>query len=204
MKGYTSWPVRAVRQNSCLQTEDCAVLVPLLYDRETTEEQVLLEVRSAGLRWQPKEICFPGGHIEAADSSPWAAAMRETAEELGIDAAGIHYIGALDYVESPIGVRVYPFAARLDTRRWRPARAEVDHVFTIPLSFLQKQTPEIAYFQLQGRPLSPSLITMGVPENWRPRTTYEVKIFTYKNYKIWGITAQILDNFLGIRAIIQT
>ena len=86
-----------------------AVLVPLV--RHNGRLGVLFEVRSAELNRQPGDICFPGGRIELDDDGPQAAAMRETQEELSLPADAIEVIGPLNYMVSPIGVVIYPFAA---------------------------------------------------------------------------------------------
>ncbi len=62
-----------------------AVLIPIV--REKTGAAFLMEVRSQNV-WQPGEICFPGGHIEAGET-PIGTALRETKEELGIDPASL-------------------------------------------------------------------------------------------------------------------
>ena len=40
--------------------------------------------RGAGLRLHPGEAAFPGGAIDSTDDGPVQAALRETAEEVGI------------------------------------------------------------------------------------------------------------------------
>lgn len=196
------WPERIVRQNSCMNTIPCAVLVPVVL--VDGEEHALFEVRSSSLHWQPGDICFPGGAIEAGDASPLAAALRETREELGISASHIHVWGPLDYVESPVGVTVWPFAAYVDTMDLSLSAAEIDHIFTVPLAWFARHTPERARIELATRPAPgfPPGLSASNQVGWKQRRTYTVRIYTYKNYKIWGITAHILDNFLGIRAII--
>ena len=72
MKPFTPWPERIVRQNTCLNTVPCAVLVPVIH--KDGEEHLVFEVRSSKLDWQPGEICFPGGRIDKTDASPLAAA----------------------------------------------------------------------------------------------------------------------------------
>ena len=58
-----------------------AVLVPLL--RRADGLHLLYEVRSAALRRQPGEVCFPGGKLEPGEA-PLDCALRETWEELGL------------------------------------------------------------------------------------------------------------------------
>ena len=51
MKAFKPWPDRIVRQNTCMNTRACAVLVPIIY--KDGEEQAVFEVRSSKLGWQP-------------------------------------------------------------------------------------------------------------------------------------------------------
>ena len=203
MKAFKPWPDRIVRQNTCMNTRACAVLVPIIY--KDGEEQAVFEVRSSKLGWQPGDVCFPGGRIDDGDDSALEAALRETKEELGVDPSHIHVWGPLDYMESPVGVTVWPFAAYMDTDDFVLSRDEVDHTFTVPLSWFDEHEPEIGRVELATRPAPgfPKGLDISHQTGWKQRRTYNVKIYTYENYKIWGITAHILDNFRGIRAIIQ-
>lgn len=93
----------------------------------------------------------------------------------------------------------------MDTDDFVLNRGEVDHTFTVPLSWFDEHEPEIGRVELATRPAPgfPKGLDISHQTGWKQRRTYNVKIYTYENYKIWGITAHILDNFRGIRAIIQ-
>ena len=203
MNYYAPWPERAVKQIPCLNTRPCAVLLPLI--EKDGERHVVFEVRSSKLRWQPGDICFPGGGIEPGDGSALAAALRETKEELGVDSSHIHVLGPLDYVESPVGVTVYPYAAYVDTTDFTINEEEIDHIFTVPLQWFDEHEPEIATMETATRPGPdfPRDMAAARQSGWKRRTTYQVRIYRYGAYKIWGITACILDNFRGIRAIME-
>jgi 8-oxo-dGTP pyrophosphatase MutT (NUDIX family) len=56
---------------------------------------LLLIRRSAALRKHAGQPAFPGGAIDAADGGPVRAALREAAEETGIDPASVHVAGVL-------------------------------------------------------------------------------------------------------------
>src|SRR5664280_78812 len=159
-----------------------AILVPLV--REQGQLGVLFEVRSAGMSWQPGDICFPGGRIELDDDGPLAAAMRETQEELGLPAAAsIDILGPLNYVVSPIGVMVYPFVGYIkDFDRICPNRDEVSEVFVAPLDYLLAEEPLIAHMELATRPLPDfplDLLTTSYTREWKRRTTYPVLFYQY-------------------------
>ena len=64
-----------------------AVLV-LLNDISDGPEVVLLQ-RSYTLRHHPGEIAFPGGSRESTDRNPAATALREAAEEIGLNPSSV-------------------------------------------------------------------------------------------------------------------
>ena len=172
MDEFKPWPERIVRQNPCMNTVLCAVLVPIV--RIDGEEHVVFEVRSSKLSWQPGDICFPGGVIEQRDASPLEAALRETQEELGVGLPHIRVWGPLDYVESPVGVKIYPFAAQLDTTNFVVSRGEIDHLFTVPLAWFSGCKPEVAQVELATRPGPgfPAGLPVSGQAGWKKRSTY--------------------------------
>ncbi|MBC8014439.1 MAG: CoA pyrophosphatase [Sporomusaceae bacterium] len=176
---------------------NAAVLVPIIWENE--QMAVLFEVRSTHLSWQPGEICFPGGRIEVTDDSPLSAAVRETAEEIGFKADQIQVLGALHEVISPIGVRLYPFVGYIhDAQQVTPNPDEVSEVFTVPLEFLLETEPIVGHMERCTRPLAdfPFHLVPGYSENWKRRKDYQVLFYQYKQYVIWGLTAQILYRFI--------
>ena len=70
---------------------------------------LLLIQRKAGLRRHGGQPAFPGGAIEAGDAGPVGAALREAAEEVGLDPSGVDVIGtAPELFISRSGFRVVP------------------------------------------------------------------------------------------------
>ena len=176
-----------------------AVLVPLVW--ENGQLSVLFEVRSHELAWQPGEICFPGGHIEDSDDGYLAAAVRETREELGLGKEQIQVLGELHEVISPIGVRLYPFVGYItDPHLINPNRHEVSEVFTVPLDFLLGIEPIVGHMERCTRPLAdfPFELLPGYSDQWKKRKNYHVFFYKYHQHVIWGLTAQVLHNFLEI------
>jgi len=177
-----------------------AVLVPLVHHNGRLG--VLFEIRSASLNWQPGDICFPGGRIELDDSGPQAAALRETREELGLQEAAVEVLGPLNYVVSPIGVSVYPFAGYIKNYDLiRPNHGEVEEVFVAPLDYLLAAEPLTAHMELATRPLSDfplSLLGDSYSRDWKRRTTYPVLFYQYGGHVIWGLTARVLYGFLNV------
>ena len=178
---------------------NAAVLVPIVQENE--QMAVLFEVRSTHLSWQPGEVCFPGGRIEVRDDSPLSAAVRETSEEIGLTAEQIQVLGALHEVISPIGVRLYPFVGYIhDAQEITPHPDEVSEVFTVPLEFLLATEPIVGHMERCTRPLAdfPFHLVPGYSENWKRRKDYQVLFYQYKQYVIWGLTAQVLYRFIEI------
>lgn len=176
-----------------------AVLVPLI--KRDGGLSVLFEVRSAKLKRQPGEICFPGGRIEAGDPNPLAAAVRETAEELGIDANFIKPLGPLDYVVAPIGVLLHPFAGYIDEKAvLKPNKDEVAEIFTVPLEYLLDVQPQVAHMELATRPREdfPAHLLPEYQMEWKKRYTYSLLFYQYEKYVIWGLTARVLASFLKV------
>lgn len=177
-----------------------AVVVPLI--QKEGKLGVLFEVRSPHLAWQPSEICFPGGRIEASDPSPEAAAVRETAEELNLSSEYIKILGPLDYIVSAIGVIVYPFAGYImDEEKIKPSRDEVAEVFVVPLEYLLANEPQYGIMDVGTKPVEGfplELLPDKYPQDWRRRGAYPVLFYRYKEYVIWGLTARLLSDFIEV------
>jgi peroxisomal coenzyme A diphosphatase NUDT7 len=175
-----------------------AILIPLV--REQNGWSVLFEVRAQGLQWQPGEICFPGGRIEANDISPAETAIRETMEELGIAREQVEMVGALDFMVSPIGVMVHPFVGVIHKPEHIEINtAEVAAVFTVPLAYLVANPPIIGHMEAGTRP-SPDFPLHLLPEtykkDWNCRFKYPLHFYTYQDKVIWGLTGRILYSFI--------
>lgn len=192
----------ADRQSKILGSEEyfkSAVLLPLIVKEDGIH--VLFEVRSRMLRRQPGEVCFPGGKIDREDESPEQAALRETCEELGIKKEDMEVIGPLDYMVTPFQTAIYPFAGWIkNPDAIVPNEGEVGEVFTVPLSFFEKNKPDRydIHFKVepeQGFPYH--LIENGEDYNWRTGKMPEY-FYQYEGKVIWGLTARILYHFLSL------
>lgn len=177
-----------------------AVLIPLI--EQDGKLHVLFEERAHHLRRQPGEIGFPGGRIDPADRDPQAAAVRETCEELGVEADDIEVIGALDYVVTATQI-VFPYVGRIKRpERIRPNPDEVASVFTAPLDFLQAARPDLHFVDLCVDPPDDfpfDLIPNGRNYKWRGGQIPEY-FYHYEDHVIWGLTARILHHFLTLLA----
>ena len=191
----TPAPGEVLNQADYLQA---AVTVPLL--EVEGQAAVLFEVRARHMSWQPGDICFPGGRIEAVDQTPRSAAVRETAEELGIAEKDVAVLGSLRPLVSPIGILLRPFVASLSSRSLlRPNPAEVENVFTVPLEFLLASRPVIGQMEMATRPAEDfplELLPAQYSRDFKIRANYPVLFYRYNEYVIWGLTARILAGFL--------
>ena len=150
-----------------------AVLVPLVVrDGGLT---VLLTKRTDHLHHHPGQISFPGGRVEADDESPIVAALRETAEEIGLQADKVELLGRLpDYqtgtgfnITPVVGLIARPFELVLD-------EFEVAEAFEVPLEFLMDRRNQRLH----------SIVIEG-----HRRQYFAIP---YDRHYIWGATAGML------------
>lgn len=161
------------------------------------ETYVLFEVRAKVLNSQPGDICFPGGRIDG-DERPKEAAIREICEELGIH--NITIVNELDTVVRFDNIIIHPFLGIIeDINEIKLNESEVDHVFYVPLDYLLKHKYlEINSKVVVNRPkdFPYHLIVNG--ENYKFREAiYRSLFYKFEDYNIWGITAEILNDFLS-------
>jgi 8-oxo-dGTP pyrophosphatase MutT (NUDIX family) len=138
---------------------------------------VILTQRTDDLPSHAGQIAFPGGKIDAEDTTPAGAALREAWEEIGLAPALVEPLGYLDLYLTFSGFRILPTVARVEPGFvLTPNRNEVADIFEVPLAFLM--SPE--NHQLKSR-------------DWKGivRHYYEIP---YQNRYIWGVTAGILRN----------
>ena len=150
-----------------------AVLVPLMDRAEGLA--VLLTERNADLPEHPGQIAFPGGRLEAGDADAVSAALRESAEEVGIPAGAVEVIGFLGPHMTLTGYAVTPVVGlvRADVALALDAR-EVASAFEVPLAFL----------------LDPATERREVREAFGRR--YTLPYWEWEGRRIWGATAYML------------
>ena len=155
-----------------------AVLV--LFGGEPDDPDLLFIQRSADLRLHAGQPAFPGGAIDATDSGPVAAALREATEEVGVDPDGVDVVGTLPELFIPrTGFRVVPVLAW-----WRQPcavapvdLAEVAAVERVTVSELADPATRVTVRGPSGF-LSPA--------------------FRVKGMLIWGFTAVLVDRLLAL------
>jgi 8-oxo-dGTP pyrophosphatase MutT (NUDIX family) len=156
-----------------------AVLVPLVL--RPGGPTVLLTQRTDHLHDHAGQISFPGGRIEDGDATPEAAALRETAEEVGLDPSRVELIGRLDTYVVRTGFEVTPTVGFVHPPfDVNPDPFEVAEVFEVPLAFiLDRGNHERHSREYKGA----------------QRFFY---VMQYEDRYIWGATAAMLVNLVDI------
>jgi len=162
------------------EKKPAAVLLPLLF-REN-EWNLLYTRRVDGLMNHGGQVSFPGGGWEPGDADLTATALREAWEEVGIHPQDVQVLGAMQPIGLITGFVVTPVVGKIP---WPyPIQifdGEVARVFTVPLSWLAD--PSNYY--------NSTIVFEGKP--------YEVSYYKlYDGEKIWGATAKITQNFIGL------
>jgi 8-oxo-dGTP pyrophosphatase MutT (NUDIX family) len=158
------------------EARQAAVLVPLYVD--ASELWTILTQRTDTLPRHRSQIAFPGGSREVGEDA-WAAALRETHEEIGIDPTKVLRLGELDEVDVPSGFSIVPCVGAVPfPYEARPNEAEIAEVFSIPLSaFANPRVVEERQVEIEGAVRS-------------------LRIYHVGRRQIWGVTARILQNLL--------
>jgi 8-oxo-dGTP pyrophosphatase MutT (NUDIX family) len=126
-----------------------AVLVPVVNRPEGLT--LLLTQRSADLPDHPGQISFPGGRVEAYDATLAHAALRETAEEVGLAAERIEILGQLANYETVTGYVVTPVVGWVEPPfKLNADPVEVADVFEVPLAFVLDPANQQRQFRMQG------------------------------------------------------
>jgi len=150
-----------------------AVLIPLIDHADGLT--VLLTERAPDLRHHPGQISFPGGRIEASDSGPLAAALRETEEEIGLGRAAVEVLGYLPDHLIVTGYAVTPVVALVAPgQRLHLDPIEVAGTFEVPLAHVL----DPANHRLRRRTIGDGVI--------------ELYDLPYGARNIWGATAGML------------
>ncbi|OHB33494.1 MAG: coenzyme A pyrophosphatase [Desulfuromonadaceae bacterium GWC2_58_13] len=154
-----------------------AVLLPLF--RQDDEDMILFTRRTETLNHHRGEISFPGGAWHADDVDLAGTALRETEEEMGIRASDVRMLGRLDDSISIHGYHVASFVGTFPAPYlYTVNRAEIAEVIEVPLQRLRD--PAIFH-----------------EEDWRHKgRVYPVCFYTVGQHQIWGLTAEILRQFL--------
>lgn len=149
-----------------------AVLIPILYDPEPA---VVLTVRSRRMSLHAGQVALPGGRREGGERFPLATALRETSEEIGVDADAVSVHGLLDRFDTMTGYRIVPVVASIAGQPdLRPCPREVESIFTLSLATVLDPSSYRKHFVTRGG------------------HSHELYTIPHPRWMIWGATAAIL------------
>lgn len=150
-----------------------AVLVPIVL-REP-EPTLLLTRRTDHLHHHPGQVSFPGGRVEAQDTSPIETALRETEEEISLARHHVELLGCLPQYRTGTGFDVTPVVGLVTPPfELSPDAFEVAEVFEVPLSFLlDEANHQLHRVEVRGK-------------------LREYYAMPYGDYFIWGATAGMI------------
>jgi 8-oxo-dGTP pyrophosphatase MutT (NUDIX family) len=168
-----------------------AVLVLIAPDAAGDARVVLIE-RTSYDGHHSGEVAFPGGAAEPGDADLAATALREAAEEIGLDpaAVGLRVVGELEPFWIPVSnflvTPIVAIADRLPTSR--PDPREVARVIEAPLASFLPEAPI-------------TTIERDVRE-WRIRYGAYALDELGEGPAVWGATARILGQLGAILAAV--
>ncbi len=155
-----------------------AVLVPLFHDGK--EYRILLTRRSHEVFHHKGQISFPGGKPSKSDASLLDTALRESWEEIGLQAKDVEIIGELDDTPTKTtGFNISPFVALIPyPYPFIRNPHEIDEILDMPLAAF----------------LDTSRCKQGMAENNSEQTSD----FRYEcdGQTIWGATARIIKQLM--------
>jgi 8-oxo-dGTP pyrophosphatase MutT (NUDIX family) len=130
------------------------------------------------------DIALPGGRVEPGDADTAAAALREAAEEVALDAAaaGVRVIGAMETFWIPVSdYRVTPIVAIAErSPLLAPSPDEVEEIFRVPLQAFVAGAPiELVETEVRGFPL-------------------RFGAYPVEGLRVWGATARIMGQLGAI------
>jgi 8-oxo-dGTP pyrophosphatase MutT (NUDIX family) len=126
------------------------------------------------------QFSFPGGVVRSTDGSAIATALREAAEEIGLEPADVEVLGLFDDVPTTVtNFVITPVLGLARTEpRFRPDGREIERVIEIPLTHL----------------LGPTAFR---EEEWEREGVKRPVVFvSYGQDVVWGTTGRILREVL--------
>jgi 8-oxo-dGTP pyrophosphatase MutT (NUDIX family) len=172
-------------QGMPVATAKPSAVLAVLFE-EYGEARVLLTRRSSRLRNHTGEVAFPGGRLEPGEEA-LAAALREAAEEVGLDPNLVEIIGELSPLATlSSGSAITPFVGIVEQRPvLHPNPAEVELAFDVALA---------------------DLLADGIywEERWQMGGLGEraVHFFALGEDVVWGATGRMLRELLDLVTVV--
>ncbi len=153
-----------------------AAVALIIYPDEENETRLILIERNEYEGVHSGQVSFPGGKQEINDLSLAQTALRESKEEIGMSIDSLTLLRKLSKIYiPPSNFLVSPFLFFSDHNLNFELNNEVKNILTPSLS-------DVLNFQIKNY------------ENQSVVNPY----FIYNNFKIWGATAMILNEFVEI------
>ena len=167
----------APRRLAATEKRRAAVLVPLFVDAD--QLWTVLTRRAETLPQHKGQVAFPGGGLEVGEDA-WAAALRESREELGLEQSTVVRIGELDEEATPCGFSIVPCVGAVPQGlEFEINRDEIDEVFSVPLlAFADVRVVEDREVRIDG-------------------VERMLRIYHVGRHQVWGLTARIIQNLLA-------
>ncbi|MBM4446598.1 MAG: CoA pyrophosphatase [Chloroflexi bacterium] len=159
---------------------EAAVLIPIFC--KDGEHHILFTQRSDQVPHHKGQISFPGGARSESDASLSDTALRESWEEIGLEAKDAEVLGELDDTPTTTSsFNISPFVAFIPyPYEFALSPYEIDGIFSVPvLALLYKANKKEEYYTFDNQ----------VFVNY----SYE-----YEGRVIWGATARIVKQFLEV------
>lgn len=155
----------------------CSVLLPLM--QADSDFDLVYTLRTDHLPSHKGQVAFPGGKKSAGETSV-ETALRESAEEIGIDPGDVEILGCLDDVFTMATQFVItPWVGLLPSgTSFSPNPHEVADVFPVAL-----------------RDLRDPRYRASATKQWGGNE-YEISLINAGRHEIWGATLTITINFL--------
>jgi 8-oxo-dGTP pyrophosphatase MutT (NUDIX family) len=155
-----------------------AAALLLLYP-EAHDTRVPLTVRASTLPRHAGQISLPGGAIEPGETLA-DAALREAAEEIGVNPSAVRVLGELTPVHVLVsGFTLHPVVGVTDQRPpFQAAPGEVDEILEVRLEDLRDA----------------SRIRTGT--RLREGVAIQYPYFDLHGHQVWGATAMVLGEFI--------
>jgi len=165
----------------CAGATPAAILI-LIYDWDG-EAHILFTERTHQVEHHKGQISFPGGACDDDDDCLEATALRETAEEIGVQPEEVEIVGQLDDMLTISNFLVTPYVGILRTNSEYPFAInhhEVVQVVQVPLPhLLDDRNMELEVRRHKGKQVL-------------------IPAYTYQGHRIWGATARMLRQFLEL------
>ncbi|MCI2228020.1 CoA pyrophosphatase [Polaribacter sp. MSW13] len=154
-----------------------AAVLSLFYPNSKNEMCFLLTLRASYKGTHSAQISFPGGKIEKNDRNLEDTALRETFEEVGIEASSVTIIRELtDVYIPPSNFLATPFMGYVEEK---------------PNLILNHEVAEVIEVSLKDLLNDKNITSVSMTTSYMKEV--DVPCFKFHNYIVWGATAMMLS-----------